>query len=196
MENDSKSTKLVINLREGIVQFQGSEEFVRGIYNDFKERVVKPLILSPDQDQILTSESRAAAPRLTQNPRRTAKDLAAEGARSKVGSFKPMFNSNLNLAGLSTFYAKLAPTKHSEKILAFAVYLRDELKIAPCSVNDIYTCYFTLKSQTKIPEAFAQAFKDTKSRTHFIDYETLSEIRVTIAGENHFNEMTKKPAND
>ena len=35
------STKLTINLRDGILDVEGSEEFVREIYGDFKSEVAK-----------------------------------------------------------------------------------------------------------------------------------------------------------
>lgn len=196
MEESSIMTKLSINLREGTVEVEGAEEFVRFIYQDFKESLSKRVIVqSPEKvlDQVpetplLSNEGK------DQPKRRTKRKTAASGEadKSRTAAYKPTFNAQLNLAGLREFYDKWKPENNAEKILLFAVFLRDQLKTAPCSADDIFTCYFTLKDRTKTPEAFAQAFHDTKSRTHFIDYQTLQSISITIAGENYFSDKSRK----
>ena len=46
MESDIKPSKLTINLRDGIVQAEGDEKFVRDVYNDFKEQVTRSQYIS------------------------------------------------------------------------------------------------------------------------------------------------------
>lgn len=189
-------TKLAINLREGTITAEGSEEFVRFIYADFKESVSKqavqisqPLLLEAGKSgkNEDTSVEGKVATNKTQSKGRSSSSGGRE--KSKGGEYKPTFVSTLNLKGLEQFYDAFDPKNHSDKILIFAIFLRDNLDMATCTANDIYTCYFTLKSKTKIPTAFLQAFKDTKARTHFIDYESFDSISVSITGENHFSSI-------
>ena len=44
---ESSITKLAINLSEGTVQVEGTEEFVRFIYQDFKDSLSKQIIVRP-----------------------------------------------------------------------------------------------------------------------------------------------------
>ena len=42
--DDQKPTKLMINIKEGIIQAEGDKSFVRDVYNDFKEVVSKRVV--------------------------------------------------------------------------------------------------------------------------------------------------------
>jgi hypothetical protein len=191
------NARLAINLREGIVEAEGTEEFVRAIYQDFKERVSKPIVLTPPVPEQLEDHSekleggnaKVVARRKSQ--RRTAN--SGDG-KPRAADYKPSFKSDLDLSALDSYYAKCAPATHSEKILVFATFLRDQLKMAQCTADDIYTCYFTFRDRTETPKAFLQAFRDAQSKTHYIDYVSPEEIRVTIAGNNFFNQTLSKRA--
>lgn len=182
-----ETTKLLINLKEGIVEVEGAENFVRDVYNDFKERVSKPIPFAPappaqiEQFNDEQEDGSEPAPRTRAKHRRSG---AASGKTGEAGSYKPKFNDDLNPRGLPEFYDQYAPKTHSEKILVFAAFLRDKMRISPCTANDIFTCYFTMKNKTKTPEAFVQAFRDCQSRTHYIKVISLTEIEVAIPGDN------------
>ena len=66
----------------------------------------------------------------------------------------------------------------------------------PCTANDIYTCYFTLKSKTKMPGAFVQAIRDAHNKMHYINFASVDDIRVTIAGNNHFEHELAKAGSE
>ena len=112
----------------------------------------------------------------------------------KVKNYVPTFDANLNLKDLGSFYDKFEPKSHPEKILIFSVFLRDYMEKSTCSANDIFTCYRTVKDQTKIPEAFIQALRDTH-KAGYITYTSPEKTEVSIAGENHFNGKLKKKGN-
>lgn len=192
MEAVSKPSKLVINLREGILDVQGEESFVRSIYDDFKERIGKAVVIETGSaPQFQKVESSSEAVRQIARKKKI-KPVQSTDGKVRVGEFKPSFNANLNLTGLSEFYKEWAPKNHPETILVFAIFLRDRLNIFPCTANDIYTCYFTLKSQVKTPEAFVQAFRNAENRTHYIRFESVDKIEITIAGDNFFAEKKAK----
>lgn len=187
------NTKLEISISEGTVLAEGSEEFVRFIYQDFKDNIAKHLARPFPQSKTVASPSVLLLDDAKAGKKKTPhKPKTGDAEKARSGDYKPKFVSSLNLAGLDVFYAECAPTNNYEKILVFSVFLRDRVQIEPCSADDIYTCFFTLKNKTKIPEAFLQSFRDAQSRTHFIDFVSVLEIRVTIAGDNYFSQKLQK----
>ena len=193
MENIQVNTKLTINLREGVIEAEGSEEFVRTVYDDFKERMSKPIV-SPGASKPLL-EAPAANDANSEGDEEGTKPSTRKTGKLEVkraSTYKPKFNPKLDVSALEAFYDKYMPSSHSEKILIFGIFLRDELKNSPFSADDIFTCYFAMKHKTDAPEAFWQAFATMKNRTHFIDYTSQDKIEITIAGDNHFNRKLKR----
>jgi hypothetical protein len=194
MEN---ATKLAINLSEGTVQVEGSEEFVRFIYQDFRDSLSKQVVVRPFSARSI--EANSTPPLLegeSKAPKRSARKTSTSGSSEKQRSviYKPKFNTQLDLSGLEQLFDEWKPENNFEKILIFAAFLRDKLNIAPCSADDIYTCFATLnrKGKTKIPEAFVQAFRDAQHRTHYIEFKSLQEIEITIPGDNRLNEKSRQ----
>jgi hypothetical protein len=187
-------TKLLINLKEGIVQVEGAEEFVRDVYNDFKERVSKPVVIPSTTPARLEQQPEdiegSTAPIKTGGPRRSASGAGKTGG--DASNYKPKFNNDLNLADLPQYYEKYAPSGHNEIILVFAAFMRDKMGKAPCTADDVYTCYFTMRAETKIPTAFVQAFRNCQTRTHYIKYTSLTEIEVAIPGDNFLAAKSKQ----
>jgi hypothetical protein len=190
------NTKLTINLRDGILEVEGGDDFVRSIYEDFKGEVARRNVekASEPLKRVVSAESIAGGldEAKERAPRAKVKPPKSETSKSRSSDYKPKFDTALNLNGLVEFYDQLAPENAREKILIFAIFLRDHLKIVPCTVDQIYTCFFTVKDRTKIPEAFVQAFRDTQSKTHYIEMNGLDGIAVTIPGNNHFEQMKKR----
>jgi len=203
MNMEKSSTKLAINLNEGTVQVEGDEAFVRFIYEDFRDslsrRVIvkattQPALEHQTQPPLLKNENQKEQPAKPpkKRPARKAARTSGAGEKTRTVLDRPEYNSKLNVTGLAEFYDQWKPTNNSEKILVFAVFLRDKLQIAPCNIGDVYTCFFAMKAKVKIPEAFQQAFIDAKNRTHYIEFETTDSVEITIAGDNWFTEQAKK----
>lgn len=195
---ESSITKLAINLTDGTIQVEGTEEFVRFIYQDFRDSLSKQVVVRPlpaqtlehdSQPALLTDETKSRKKRA---PRKASSNSNGEKPRPIL--YKPTFNAKLDLATLEQHFDEWQPENNYEKILVCAVFLRDKLGLAPCSADDIYTCFHTLsrKGKTKVPAAFKQAFVDCQNRTHYIDYKFLQEIHITIPGDNCFNEKKRK----
>jgi hypothetical protein len=193
------NTKLTINLKDGVLDVEGSEEFVRTIYSDFKDEVAKRQVGSglpqqigatrlPVQEPIIVSQQ----PKAKKQPRAKRVASGSDGQKVRSGKYKPSFDPSLDLKRLPEFYDGLAPANAAEKILIFMVFLKENLNIDHCTADHIYTCFFTVKDRTRIPEAFEQAFRDTQSRTHFIQVSSLQDITLTIPGSNRFEEMKKR----
>jgi hypothetical protein len=183
------TTKLRIDLSSGILDVEGSEELVREIYLDFKDKI-NTLASSTAQSE---PQNTQAATKKQKKPKPSNEKSTVAGKSKKQAQSKPVFDSSLDLTKLEQFFDEKKPSNHSEKILVFAAFLRDELSLEPCTVDQVYTCYETLKSKTKIPEAFRQAFINAKNKTHFIDYDgKTGEISITFPGNNHLNHTMGK----
>ena len=140
------NTKLAINLKEGTVQVEGDEAFVRFIYEDFKVSLSKHVALRTTQPPPL--DQTAERPLLaTGDSERIKKSLprkkggSGDNEKTRIAQTKPKYNAKLDLTRLPEFYDEWKPNGNSEKILVFAVFLRDHLRIAPCSADDIFTCF-------------------------------------------------------
>ena len=188
------NAKLHINLLQGVLEVEGDEKFVQSIYQDFKSHL-------PKQSATRNAERRANEPAEIidhesssshERRRRRGTRRTGDGETAKIADYAPKLNSNLDLKDLRKFYGQFDPKNHSEKILIFAVFLRDSLKIVPCSADDVYTCYRELKDITKIPEAFVQAIRDAQNKAGAIDFVSQTEIKITIAGENYFTQKLKR----
>lgn len=198
--DDVKATKLVINLKDGIIQAEGDETFVRDVYNDFKEVVSKRAVISPNLaptpaaiEQITDANEQAESARAPgRSPQPRVRRQGVGTPKGGDASFKPKFDNDLDLTGIDEYYAKYSPTNNSEKILVFAGFMRDQLGKVTFTAHEIYTCYFTAKE--KIPSAFVQAFRDCQSRTHFIKFTTMMDIEIAIPGANWLNGQGKKKA--
>jgi hypothetical protein len=189
------STKLLINLKEGIVEVEGAEEFVRDVYNDFKERVSKPIPFAPAppaQIEQLSDGQEAGSEPASRTRAKHRRPVATTGKSGESVNYKPKFNNEINLSGLAEFYENYKPSTHNEKIVVFAAFLRDSLGKSLCTSDDIFTCYFTMRGKTKTPEAFLQAFRTCQARTHYIKYVSPTHIEVTIPGDNFLNSKIKQ----
>jgi hypothetical protein len=192
------NAKLHIDVLQGVLDVEGDEVFVKSVYDDFKSRLTEQVKVQTRPMTVIEApigaEVIAESERLSQRKRKTSIRRAggANGGKIKFADYTPKFDPNLNLAKLEDFYGKSELRNHREKILVFAIFVRDELKIEPCSADHIFSCYQTIKSQTEIPEAFVQAIRDAQSKGGYVELVSPQEIRVTIAGENYFNQKIKR----
>jgi hypothetical protein len=179
------NAKLHINIPLGVLEVEGDEKFVQAIYDDFKSKLAQGAA-----DRGRDAGEAAKAEGLSEDRKRKLpirRSVGSENAKARVSEYSPKFDPNLDLSKLEDFYAKFDPKNHREKILIFAVFMRDVLKKAPCAADDIFSCYRTLKDRTEIPEAFLQAIRDTQNKGGYVELVSPAEIKITIAGENYFN---------
>ncbi|MCP4203439.1 MAG: hypothetical protein GY769_16095 [bacterium] len=173
-------TRLRIDLAERAVEVEGTEEFVRMIYADYKELLTD-----------VTSTRRKSAPA---DQRRTV-SKGADAQRStkrsaRKGSGKPALVQDLDLSAsgsrprLRDFYSKYAPTTNFERNLIFAYWLQQLAKIEAISVDHIFTCYRDIPG-LKVPSALRQSLIDTAARKGWLDTASTDGIEVTIPGINY-----------
>lgn len=189
-----KNTKLAINLTEGTVHVEGEEAFVRSIYEDFKGYLSKHISSRPAVVTVNPPEAPAQITDESMRRKRRAdrKSSRSESDKPRAAEYKPKFRRDLDLSDLEAAYDAINPRNHHERILVFAVLLRERFQIAPCTADDIYTCYGTMKAKTETPEAFVQAFRDAQNKAHYIDFNSPQDIRIAIAGDNHYNKKLQQ----
>lgn len=183
------TTKLHINLNQGLIDVEGDEAFVRSVYEDFKKVLTTNRTAPSDPEPVeeVSSEPSVEQPARTtgkRSKRTPRKPSERTDSRPGWSLYKPQLDNNLNTASLSDFFARANPKTHAEKILTFVRFLEDELNIRPCSADQIYTCYRVLR--TPMPEAFVQALRDTQNKKSFIEANSPTDISATIVGNNHF----------
>jgi hypothetical protein len=187
--------KLKVDLSAGILEVEGPEEFVREIHEAFRSyasaqvRVRTPNQASPlsdaapeegagtsNQDAQTTSTRKKAASR---RPRPAPNEGAVRATQ-----YAPAVIRDLDLKGLKEFIAPYTLNGHSDKILAFGMFLRDEKGIHPFTADHLYTAYRFVGERT--PGAFLQAIRDASKKKDLVDYQSPTQISVTHIGENRF----------
>ena len=177
-------TKIRIDLQQGVVEAEGSEAFVKSVYADFKEAIIRG-----DREP-------------TPPPRKTPKKEPGNKtpAAKKTGTVKrgrPTLVTDLNLGSakgqdsLKAEYAKHKYASNQERNALFVYYLQHKRGVEEIGQNHVYTCYKDVGA--KIPTALPQSLRDTASTTGYIDVSSMDAITVTPRGEN-FVEHDIKPA--
>ena len=184
------NTRVRIDLSQGIVEAEGSEEFVRSVYGDFKDRLEK--IPAPDArtlDDERTKQKRRAS------VKSSAGDPIDKTSR-KPRSKNPQIVGDLDLSGkgvklsLREFYAQYQPANNFENNLVFLYYLKHELKLKAVGVDHVFTCYRNIPS-LKVPK-LDQSLWDTKNRKGWIDTSSLDDIQLNVPGINYLEHDMKK----
>jgi hypothetical protein len=187
------TTKLHINLSQGIIDIEGDPELVREIYSDFRERLLAAATKPLDTNSAATTSSDDAdepAGKAKRKRRAPAKRRAnGEQDGPAISSDSPKLDKHLDTAKLPEFYALYTAKNHPEKILIFLKFLSDVAGVESPNSDQVFTCYKAVNE--KLPVAFAQAFRDTSAKG-YIDLKSSTEMPVTIAGDNHFNFKMKK----
>jgi hypothetical protein len=173
------TAKLNIDLKQGLLHVEGTEEFVRSIYDDFKSRLTAAAATAPVE----------RSPPAGKGEGRQGKTRTKSGR----GEFEPVFNRDLDTSKVATYYGQFEAKNHPEKILVFSMFLKEVLNMEKITGNDIFTCYTAMKSETKTPKAFAQALRDAEGKNfHYIEVKAWDDIIVPISGSNYFHHDLKK----
>jgi len=172
------NAKLHINLHQGLIEAEGEEAFVL-------KHAPPPPPANPGEKPPNAEDKpgRAAPKRRTR--RNGGREATGDTEAPGVSKYTPNRDPSLDLSKLKDFIAPYKPKNNAEKIVIYAHFLRDVLKKDPCSVDQVYSCFRHMKD--KVPEAFGQAFINTRGDTYgYITFTSVNDIKLTIAGENHF----------
>ena len=191
-ENLAMNPKLHINLTDGVVDIEGDADLIREVYADFKghllDRMESASNRSKQDNSVTQKPDNPPTPKRRPSKKKVVKPV---GDEKTIDPKNPKLDKNLDLSGLPKFYRDFLPKNHPERILIFAKFLIDELKIEQPNTDQFYSCFDALNE--KIPTAFQQAFRDAHGRHYgYIEYGSPTQISVPIKGTNHFRSGIKK----
>lgn len=162
------TTRVKIDLSQGILEVEGSETFVKAIYTDFKAHFID--LEAPAEE--LTSSVKPRRPRSSKKreaaPEPAVVEVTPEVVEPAVTLVPPVvepvaepvvepkappviptytFIQNLNLTAadghpsLVEFMDSKLPITNEERNLVFLYYLQHVLKLKPITIDHIFTCY-------------------------------------------------------
>ncbi len=146
--------KIYINLKEGIIEIEGSEEFVEKILNDHK-------YLFSDKTTTVT-KSTSEKPKTIKRAVKTVKESKAR----KKTVLESLTAIDLDLSGtdkyptLKDFYLEKKPKSYMEKTCVFIYYIEENLGLTPVTPGHLLTCYRAVGS--RIPAKLGQSILDSK----------------------------------
>lgn len=214
------TTRLKIDLSEGILEVEGTEAFVTAIYNDFKahfvgEDTVDDLFRPTKIKHGRSSKSaKAAKPKPKPAPAEKAPPVEAPApepeapapvpepaapAPEREAPPKPVYKflDDLDLSGnngqpsLVEFMDAKFPFTNEERNLVFVHYLQNIRKIKPVTVDHIYTCYRAAKIRAPI-----NIETSLHMSANWINISKAGNITVSAAGKRYVeNQLPKKIKN-
>ncbi len=185
--------KVLINIHEGTIHVEGDVNFVKAVYADFKDLIIDMMKSTPQPrcDANCYSVKESSNKPKVKKRSHSKRQSSSKTQNAKINPDNPTLDKNLNTTGVDEYYAQYIPKNHSEKILIFMRFLKDEAKIENPNTDQIYTCYHAVGE--KPAAAFAQSFRDTSSKKFgYIEYKSASDINLTFMGNRHFDHDLKK----
>lgn len=186
------TTKIRIDLIKGIVEADGTEQFVQKIYNDFKNKLAE-------------AQASSHTPARKHAPRRKVKKTTSEETPKKVksrqaGKRVQKIVNDLDLSkknkneSLRDFYSRYAPSSNMERNLLFVYFLEITAKEKPITIDHVFTCYRSIK-KLKVPTSLEQSLIDTSRLKGWIDTSSLEDLKLTVPGINHLEHDMKQAGN-
>lgn len=174
-------TKAKINLREGVVELEGSEEFVKKYLDEFKQLLNKsPIPISSQQSfqpqQNYQKQQQQIKPKQQKSSHKGVNVTPIPiDLKSANPNLKDFFNEK---------FENNNPNNNQEIITIFIYYLNKILEIEDVLPGHIVSCYneIGLRKPLNIP----QFFRDIPNRKGWIESskKTSGSVNITISGEN------------
>lgn len=184
------TTKIHINIKQGIFEAEGSEEFVERMFGEFKENIkIEKLDGVPIPPSSPTSDSQEASRQSKESPKKTA-PKKAKATKTKGGSSEATLVKELDLTGGATkeslrdYCARFVIKTNMERNLVFTYYLQNILEVKGFGVNHIFTCYRNIPN-TKIPGNLKQSLYDTSAKGWIAVKSIENDISVPVIGVNY-----------
>lgn len=170
-------TKIKIDLAQGILEAEGSEEFVRSIYADFREKLHGAAVTPPSREKRTKAVGDVEKKILP-----TKKKQKSRAAKSTPQLVKDLDMSGKgNKPSLKEFYGGYVAKTNFEKNLIFCYYLQQVIEETPITVDHVFTCYRYIPD-IKAPEALRQSLLDTAHHKGWLDTSSLENITVSVGG--------------
>jgi hypothetical protein len=214
------TTKLKIDLSQGVLEVEGSETFVKAIYADFKAHFV-----GQDGAAVETSVLTERPRRRATRSRKAVAEVAPAGEEAVVSPapvnlpvepsvqapspeplpepkappvIAPVYHYiedlPLNAAeghpSLVKFMDAKLPVTNEERNLVFLYYLQHILKVKPITLDHIYTCYRAAK--IRMPLNLENSLRVTAEQRSWIKMNQNGNISVTPEGKQYAEKQLPK----
>ncbi|OOG37114.1 hypothetical protein [Rhodanobacter sp. C05] len=192
------TTKIKIDLANGLLEVEGSEEFVRSVYDDYKEKLASEPIVRQTPPPAFAPDAERHNDRTRKAPKKRVQPTAPQGAASKKKLKQPSTIKTLDLskgAGgrLRDFYDQFDVKSNFERNLIFLYFLQHKMEIKQGITQDhVFTCYRDIPG-IKVPGALRQSLLDTEQDKDWIDATDADNLKVNVHGLNYLeHDMPKK----
>jgi hypothetical protein len=208
------TTKLKIDVSQGILEVEGSEAFVRAIYRDFKVQFLGEEAVeegTPPTKRRRSRQSRLVktasqptphsqgAAEVVEKAEPTGAVIEAEPtpeAEKRSPSATYNYLKELELAAtddhpsLVEFMDSKFPITNEERNLVFIYYLQYLLKQKPITVDHIYTCY--RKAKIRAPLDLEHSLDVTAKHRKWIRIAKNGNMTTTPAGKEYLEKQLPK----
>lgn len=173
-------TKLHIH---GILEVEGSEQFVREVYNDYKNNAT--LTKSPTLHTANLSNNVGANISHLQN-NNSKQENKADNKKSKktaIHSYKLVdaITKHPNIQSIKTFYEQFESLSNPECVTVFMYCLKKTLQVENVTADHIFTCYRL--TNARVPKNLLQAIRDAKSKKFWVDHDNWEDLKINYMGE-------------
>lgn len=182
------TTRLHINISQGLFEVEGEEPFVREMYEEFKAELAQKPIQS------------AGSAKEGKNPKnKAAASNASKGGAAKKKVGEPKIDKNLDLSGvggaepLQEYYARYKPGSNLVRNVVFVGYLKEVMKFDKVGVDQVWTCYDYMK--IKFPGQLRQSLIDAgrdKGGSR-LNTGSLDDLSLSVHGRNWLLGNEKEP---
>jgi hypothetical protein len=192
------TTRLKIDLSQGILEVEGSESFVKIIYNDFKTHFAGIKMPDERKPNRRARKTKAAAKVVTPAP---APEPVAEEIKAKPTPTKPSppaygLIKDLSLTAtdsrpsLVEFMDSKFPITNEERNIVFLYYLQHKLKLKSITLDHIYTCY--RETKIRVPLNLENSLRLTAEQYSWITITKTGKMTLTSAGKSYVEKQLPK----
>jgi len=167
-----EEAKAKINMKNGIIEVEGSEDFIIKLLNkygmDFKK---EPVIGKPSMKKHQPEPSKSIKQEQIINTHINQEPIPLN------------LQGDNNIRSLSDIYAEKSPQTHQEAVTFFTYYVTKYLGIQNVRAGHIVACYNEVNA--KKPLDIERLFQEIKIFTGWLDIGSLPKTtKMTISGEN------------
>lgn len=195
---DGPEAKFKIDVKQGVVELEGTEIFVDKHLDKFeeifksaiKENMAQGIIHSLTDDNVLTLQQQNSEKKLGISKHELVKANNTNNNNNKHAtkqslSLPPIpvdLKANVNKVGLREFYAEKKPANHYEKTVVFVYYLTKINKETEVKYGEILSCYEEVDEKKP---SIIDIIKNSVRYKGWLEQGSGKFItRLTISGEN------------
>ena len=195
---DGPEAKFKIDVKQGVVELEGTENFVDKHLDKFeeifksaiKENMAQGIIHSLTDDNVLTLQQQNSEKKLGISKHELVKTNNTNNNNNKHAtkqslSLPPIpvdLKANVNKVGLREFYAEKKPANHYEKTVVFVYYLTKINKETEVKYGEILSCYEEVDEKKP---SIIDIIKNSVRYKGWLEQGSGKFItRLTISGEN------------